>query len=599
MSRPTAIPDTCFQQHPSVPTGRPIPTHIPLIDPQQNALGVDFSQPEPDHSRNNKGSHSFETWLASHHPNSVTNLVESLLISDINSRQLAFAKSGINPDNGQLISNGIDNTVYQQLQGFNHKKTQSLNKIMSSSPQTPRDGAALFSSIGPASAFGGAGTNKSVADFDFDMLAASFLNDQVTAFDGLSTQPPATQNKADSFFAALPVVGSPLNFFGQASSTSPPLQNAFRNFSSANMLDAASISIPHQPMPTRNNSAFSVSSADSVSLASPAFDAVLNSPYNLNNRATNGSGLLYNSPNYSGVDTPALVPDDGNDLAASLATSPMWGQLDLGSISLFPQQQALQKHVMAEKRTATPLQQLPSLPTVSPQELTLPLLEGNVTQKVTPASAAVLNKANKKRARGSPAFGGDNDNIEEGNVDDDNDDDQRQQNSKRARRSVSASVAPTGSFNGTRHTSSAPLPLDAPTQPRTYHGPESKTSKRAVPAAAARKVAAIKAQAEMFKRSRRSASIADDATEQNVNAEENGEEIEGEFKEAIEMSIEAKRRQNTIAARRSRARKADHLAGLENSIKELTERVSMLENEKMVWMMRAMAAGWTDGSRPA
>lgn len=627
---------------------------------QQNALGVDFSQPI--YSNNNYNSNnSFDQWLGLYQ-SSTQNPIASLLSSDINQKNTAgIANQGetVAPD-GQSIINTIDNTVYQQLQGFNisnhllnkNKSHLQQNMPSSSSPQTPRDGAAMLSSFGTGGGAGLAGTgmNKSSAEFDFgelecsmplleherttrltcamctcfcqtDMLAASFLNDQVAAFDTLSTQPQASSNESysnnteNSFFANLALVGSPAMNFNMPSSNSPPLQNAFRNFSSANnMLDASSISIPHEvppPPPTRNNSS-STSSSSSPMLASPAFDASSNFPFTFNNMGLNGGGALYNSPNYSGIDTPALIPDDGLDLANALTTSPMWGQLDLGSISLFPQQEQKQQSNTTrrqQERIISPLQQVPSLPTISPTELSLPLPEKNVTSianssfkdQVRPVSSTVVaNKANKKkRVRESPAFGSDDEDEDE------------QEARKKARRSTSmvaassAAAIAAGQFNGTRHTSNAPLPLDAPTQPRTYHGPESKTSKRAVPAAAARKVAAIKAQAEYVKRARRSVSaVAVNAAEESANRNNGGdeddeEEIEGEFKEAIEMSIEAKRRQNTIAARRSRMRKAEHLAGLENSIKTLTERVEMLENEKMVWMMRAMAAGWTENTRGA
>lgn len=465
---------------------------------------------------------------------------------------------------------------------------------------------------------------KSAADFDFgelphqtalmysssdmlnlflqtDMLAASFLNDQVAAFDStsLASLAPAASNNntnnssnniTESFFANLPLIGSPVNFTSNLTSTSPPLQNAFRSFSS----NAVNTMLPAQQLP-RHNSSSSSSSVSSPALASPAFDASSAFPFG-------GLGASNNSPNFSGIDTPALVPDDGNDLAASLTTSPMWGQLDLGSISLFPQQQQTQ----TQSTITAPLQQQPSLPTISPKELSLPLPDKtfNNSNQVRPASSVAVNnnKAIKKRVRESPAFGSDGEDEDE----EEDEATQRQaQTTKKSRRSTSTSTssAPQNHFTGTRHSASAALlPLDAPTQPRTYYGPESKTSKRAVPAAAARKVAAIKAQAEMMKRARRSVSSAAPAAaeEAEANAEVEDDDsgsLEGEVKEVIEMTIEQKRRQNTIAARRSRARKAEHLASLEESIRTLTERVNLLENEKMVWMMRAMAAGWTEDSR--
>lgn len=65
----------------------------------------------------------------------------------------------------------------------------------------------------------------------------------------------------------------------------------------------------------------------------------------------------------------------------------------------------------------------------------------------------------------------------------------------------------------------------------------------------------------------------------------------------IEKSIEEKRRQNTVAARRSRQRKAEHLQTLENTIAELQERQAALEMEVQVWTQRALAAGWNESFR--
>ncbi|KAK9899904.1 hypothetical protein P389DRAFT_5332 [Cystobasidium minutum MCA 4210] len=291
--------------------------------------------------------------------------------------------------------------------------------MSSSSPQTPRDGAALFSSFDtlPASMNFGAGmgkggqglntnTKSAAADFDFDMLAASFLNDQVAAFDSAPAPASYGNNKStENFFANLPLIGSPLPFAtSNLKSSSPPaplLQNAFGTFSNAsnNMVDGSGAQSttaqqPHLPHRSTSMSSSTSSSVASPNLASPAFDATLgNFPFSFaaNTTGNNGLNASYTSPNYSGIDTPALVMDDGNDLATPLTTSPMWGQLDLGSISLFPQQQQqpTQQHV---------------LPTISPKELDLPLpgktsdLNLNTTFKdQAEPSSSVSTKANKKR----------------------------------------------------------------------------------------------------------------------------------------------------------------------------------------------------------
>lgn len=657
----------------------PFPSKVNTLKQyQSNALGVNLLH-QSDYGNNNNNntttntstSSSFNNWFDNYYYNtsSIQHPIESLLNSDISAKNNACQSNTQQqlipdtiyaiPDNGQYNNdtssnnNTFENTIFQQLQGFNiakkhlSMKNSNTTSAMSSSPQTPRDGAALFSSFDTSLPmnFGmgvgggqGQGMNKNTAaaEFDFgeylcfgdpidlqdslsdmdyppcpryqtDMLAASFLNDQVAAFDSAPSAAAGslgnngnTINTTENFFANLPLIGSPLNLasnMNASSNSPPPLQNAFRSFSNAGNMNIMVDGGVQQPsMPPRSTSMLSSSSTSSLpspNLASPAFDASGNFPFIFNNNASGSVNSNFNtSPNYSGIDTPALVMDDGNDLVPSLSTSPMWGQLDLGSISLFPQQQQQQQ----QSKTGT----------ISPKELALPLISEKTTNntssfkdQVKPASVVTsfsspLSKTNnKKRVRDSPAFGDEGEDADE--------ETQTVANTvnKKARRSTSAlpSTAPAGQFNGTRHTSNAPLPLDAPTQPRTYHGPESKTSKRAVPAAAARKVAAIKAQAEMMKQTQqdrlRSVSVAVEEDEVAADVLLDDEKVE----EVIEMSIEAKRRQNTIAARRSRQRKAEHLAGLEESIRLLNERVNSLENEKMVWMMRAIAAGWTEDSR--
>ncbi|KAJ7618760.1 hypothetical protein FB45DRAFT_932399 [Roridomyces roridus] len=117
------------------------------------------------------------------------------------------------------------------------------------------------------------------------------------------------------------------------------------------------------------------------------------------------------------------------------------------------------------------------------------------------------------------------------------------------------------SVTGTRpHLTPAELiPLDAPTQRRNYLTP-SVTSRKAVPATFARKRG-------------HSAAFGDD-----------GEELPPLSPTASEAEmIEHKRRQNTIAARKSRKRKLMHQ-------QELEENVSTLEREVTMWRERALMA---------
>ncbi|TFK34227.1 hypothetical protein BDQ12DRAFT_567877, partial [Crucibulum laeve] len=102
------------------------------------------------------------------------------------------------------------------------------------------------------------------------------------------------------------------------------------------------------------------------------------------------------------------------------------------------------------------------------------------------------------------------------------------------------------------------VPLDAPTQPRRYVMP-SATSRKEVPAVFARKRGRSAAFGEE-----------DDELEEEPLAP-NATEKE---------QIEWKRRQNTLAARKSRKRKLEHQ-------QELEGRVEQLERDVQVWKTRA------------
>ncbi|KAJ6494160.1 hypothetical protein DFH09DRAFT_946861 [Mycena vulgaris] len=115
---------------------------------------------------------------------------------------------------------------------------------------------------------------------------------------------------------------------------------------------------------------------------------------------------------------------------------------------------------------------------------------------------------------------------------------------------------------GTRKnlTPDALIPLDAPTQKRTYATP-SATSRKAVPAAIAKK---------------RAHSVAFPDVDEEELAALPATASEAEL-------IEWKRRQNTIAARKSRKRKLEHQQMLEDE-------VAGLRSEVAVWRERAMMA---------
>jgi hypothetical protein len=115
---------------------------------------------------------------------------------------------------------------------------------------------------------------------------------------------------------------------------------------------------------------------------------------------------------------------------------------------------------------------------------------------------------------------------------------------------------------GTRKniTPEALVPVDAPTQQRKYLTP-SATSRKAIPAVFARKRA-------------RTAAFGDEQDELNEDVSITPSMTEQE-------QIEAKRRQNTVAARRSRKRKLEYQ-------RELEESVERYKRESEVWKSRAM-----------
>lgn len=262
------------------------------------------------------------------------------------------------------------------------------------------------------------------------------------------------------------------------------------------------------------------------------------------------------------IDTPALEPDNDVDVM-SQQTSPLWGGITPADVSydnwaLFSNE-GRAMHIPAPSMSsgidvAASLSTLPSH-TVSPRELHLPLATPFDNAKVqgdvqVPQSALFNNKRTFAESE-------DVSTVEVGR-------------NKRSRLSpVPASEGQSSAprFTGTRKTAIPLLDENAPLQKRVYKGPPSKTSKRAVPAAAARKVAALQAVAE----------------EKGIDTSE-----------AIEDTIQKRRLHNTLAARRSRHRKAEHLEELESTIAQLREALANAENEKDVWIARAMAAGWTE-----
>jgi len=119
-----------------------------------------------------------------------------------------------------------------------------------------------------------------------------------------------------------------------------------------------------------------------------------------------------------------------------------------------------------------------------------------------------------------------------------------------------------GSVTGTRRkvTPESLVPLDAPTRPRKYITP-SATSRKEIPALFAKK----RSRSEAFEDEQ------DELVEEPLPSNATDKE-----------QIEWKRRQNTLAARRSRKRKLMHQQVLEDTVEQLTK-------EKDVWKTRTFS----------
>lgn len=124
-------------------------------------------------------------------------------------------------------------------------------------------------------------------------------------------------------------------------------------------------------------------------------------------------------------------------------------------------------------------------------------------------------------------------------------------------------------YTGTRTglTPSKLIPMDAPVQTRNYITPSS-TSRKELPAAFAEKVA--QAQLSNLRGKKRAISEVDSPNPDTDEVLElGGVALPSGDVATIQVAIDAKRLQNTQAARRSRARKLEYLKGLEDRVAEL------------------------------
>ena len=145
--------------------------------------------------------------------------------------------------------------------------------------------------------------------------------------------------------------------------------------------------------------------------------------------------------------------------------------------------------------------------------------------------------------------------------------------------SSSAAQKPTNRPTGHRKNLSPAslLPVDAPTQIRSYRGP-SATSRKDIPAFAL---------ASSSRRAVASRKRKPEADPEDVDGDDDNDEemITGKIKPRMgESEIEAKRRQNTLAARRSRHRKLQY-------VRELEEKVEALMKQNLEMAERLRSAG--------
>jgi len=137
--------------------------------------------------------------------------------------------------------------------------------------------------------------------------------------------------------------------------------------------------------------------------------------------------------------------------------------------------------------------------------------------------------------------------------------------------STSKKKGPTGTRKNV--TPETLVPLDAPTQPRNYVAPSS-TSRKELPAVFAKKRA-------------RSTAFGDEEDELDDEAAANGTPTGSEAD-----AIAAKRRQNTLAARRSRKRKLEHQRELENAVEAERQDKEMWRGKAMFYEAHIRAMGF-------
>lgn len=254
---------------------------------------------------------------------------------------------------------------------------------------------------------------------------------------------------------------------------------------------------------------------------SPEFSAPALPSFDVNEYLTSPMETPYDDFNSSPLDdspfsdflNTPLLPDSDG---ADMLTSPLIDQHGYEGMSLFGDMSMYSYETTSPAAPAQPKLPAEDLYTISPS-----------TPSLDPASIYPSPSLNQKP---SPSFS------------------EPALPSSTTKRRVSSQAT------GTRKniTPAALVPLDAPTQPRKYTMP-SATSRKEVPAVWAKK---------------RAHSVAFEDDEELGELPPNATEKE---------QIEFKRRQNTLAARKSRKRKLEHTQGLENQVEDLKRECGMWE----------------------
>ncbi|KAF8059580.1 hypothetical protein FPV67DRAFT_1453801 [Lyophyllum atratum] len=243
------------------------------------------------------------------------------------------------------------------------------------------------------------------------------------------------------------------------------------------------------------------------------------------------------SPDFDFLQTPLITDDNGDNM--------MTGMFDGDSgMSLFPEMNYVEHSIFPDKTQLAPpsLDAFDNLYTLTPESPSLHSFSPSVNPSSIypsprlPSKRSVLPSPAPSTASALPSQ-----NLRSLEVE------------APARRRSSA----TGTRKGV--TPEALVPVDAPTQPRTYVTP-SATSRKEVPSVFAKKRSRSTAFGEED----------DEFTEPPLGPDATEKE-----------QIEYKRRQNTVAARRSRKRKLEYQQGLE-------DKVERLSRERDVWKTRAI-----------